>query len=69
MLLPDKKKLVTKIADAANDLGYQVALLSTGADELEAALAHDFSNAVVQLRRFSQMLAAHVAKESELTNG
>jgi hypothetical protein len=67
MNLRDKHKLLKTVGDAANDLGYQVALLSTAADEGEADMAHAFSNAVDQLRNFQRMLARRI--EKEVTHG
>lgn len=70
MNLQDKRKLLKRVGDAANDLGYQVGRLSTGADEGEADMARVFSNAVDQLRNFQRMLAQRIAREeSETING
>jgi hypothetical protein len=70
MNLADKRELRDKVGHMANDLGYQVARLSTGADEGEADMAHVFSNAVDQLRHFQKLLAQRIAREeSETING
>jgi hypothetical protein len=64
MNLQDKQELRDMVGHMANDLGYQVARLSTGADAGEAFMAHAFSNAVDQLRNFQRMLAQRVAREA-----
>jgi hypothetical protein len=63
MNLHDKRELRDKVGHMANDLGYQVARLSTGADTGEADMAHAFSNAVDQLRNFQRMLAQRIVRE------
>lgn len=70
MNIKDKRELLTKVTGIANDLGYQVGRLSTLADEGEADMAHNFSNAVGELRKFQKMLAQRIAREeSEVTHG
>jgi hypothetical protein len=63
MTLADKQRLLKKIADIANDLGYDVGRLSSEADDGEADMAHVFSNAVDQLRNFQRMLARRIELE------
>ena len=63
MNLKDKQRLLNKLTRIANDLGYDVGLLSSGADDGEAEMAHVFSNAVDQLRNVQRLLAHRVARE------
>jgi hypothetical protein len=64
--LHKKNRLLNKVTRIANELGHDVGRLSI--EERDAALAHEFSNAVDALRLFQRRLAINILAES-LTTG
>lgn len=60
MMLHNKRRLLNKLARMANELGYDVARLSTTERQLDIELAEEFSNMVDRMRDFQRALAINI---------